>query len=179
MLLLAMAYRSMSVRDVTLIFRDTAVVSAQIMMIIGASALLSWILAREQVPRMVAEALPALTDNPLVFLLIINVVLLGLGMLLEPTSALLITTPILLPVAVEFGIDPLQFGAIVIFNLMIGLLTPPMGGVCFVLSSVTGIPLTKVFRGALLYFPALLACLAIVTYIPEVTLWLPRALGLD
>ena len=73
------------------------------------------------------------------FLLIINVVLLGLGMILEPTSALLITTPIFLPIAVEFGIDPLQFGSIVIFNLMIGLLTPPMGGVCFVLSSVTGI----------------------------------------
>ena len=179
MLALAMAYRSMTVRDLSLIFRDTALVSAQIMMIIGASALLSWILAREQVPQMVAEALPALTDNPVVFLLIVNIVLLGLGMLLEPTSALLITTPILLPVAVEFGVDPLQFGAIIIFNLMIGLLTPPMGGVCFVLSSVTGIPLVRVFRGALIYFPALLVVLAIVTYVPEATLWLPRVLGLD
>ncbi|MET0773317.1 MAG: TRAP transporter large permease [Candidatus Limnocylindrales bacterium] len=179
MLLIAMAYRTMTARDVSLIFRDTAIVSAQIMMIIGASALLSWILAREQVPQMVAEALPALTDNPLVFLLIVNLVLLGLGMILEPTSALLITTPILLPVAVEFGVDPLQFGAIVIFNLMIGLLTPPMGGVCFVLSSVTGIPLIRVFRGALIYFPALIVVLAMITYVPELTLWLPRALGLD
>ena len=105
--------------------------------------------------------------------------LLGLGMILEPTSALLITTPILLPIAVEFGIDPLQFGSIMIFNLMIGLLTPPMGGVCFVLSSVTGIPLERVFRGALLYFPALLIALALVTYVPAVTLWLPGLLGLD
>ena len=179
MLGLALAYRTVSARDITLIFRDTAVVSAQIMLIIGASALLSWILAREQVPQAIATTLSALTDDPAIFLLIINFVLLGLGMILEPTSALLITTPILLPIAVGFGIDPLQFGSIVIFNLMIGLLTPPMGGVCFVLSSVTGIPLERVFRGVLIYFPALLICLAIVTYIPAVTLWLPGLLGLD
>ena len=120
-----------------------------------------------------------MTDDPLLFLLIVNVVLLGLGMILEPTSALLITTPILLPIAIEFGINPLQFGSIIIFNLMIGLLTPPMGGVCFVLSSVTGIKLERVFRGVLLYFPALLLALAIVTYVPAVTLWLPGLLGLD
>ncbi len=92
-------------------------------------------------------ALLGFTDNPIVFLLVINVVLLLLGMILEPTSALLIVTPILLPVAVAFGIDPLQFGSIVIFNLMIGLLTPPMGGVCFVLSSVTRIPVTGSSEG--------------------------------
>ena len=179
MLALALTYRTVTRRDVALIFRDTAVVSAQIMLIIGASALLSWILAREQVPQTIAEGLAGLSDDPFVFLLIINVVLLGLGMLLEPTSALLITTPILLPVAVSFGIDPLQFGSIMIFNLMIGLLTPPMGGVCFVLSSVTGIPLERVFRGAAIYLPAVLIVLALVTYIPAITLWLPGLLGLD
>jgi tripartite ATP-independent transporter DctM subunit len=179
MLGLALSYRTVSRRDVALIFRDTAVISAQIMIIIGASALLSWILAREQVPQTVAELLSGLTDNPLVFLLIINFLLLGLGMLLEPTSALLITTPILLPIAVQFGIDPLHFGSIVIFNLMIGLLTPPMGGVCFVLSSVTGIPLERVFRGAAIYFPALFIALLLVTYVPALTLWLPGVLGLN
>jgi tripartite ATP-independent transporter DctM subunit len=179
MLVLAFGYRTLRASDVVLIFRDTAVISAQIMLIIGASTLLSWILAREQVPQAIAQGIAGLTDQPFVFLLILNVVLLGLGMLLEPTSALLITTPILLPIAVEFGISPLQFGSILIFNLMIGLLTPPMGGVCFVLSSVTGIKLERVFRGALIYFPALLISLAIVTYVPAVTLWLPTALGLD
>jgi tripartite ATP-independent transporter DctM subunit len=118
MLALALTYRSVTRRDVALIFRDTAVVSAQIMLIIGASALLSWILAREQVPQTIAEGLAGLSDDPFVFLLIINVVLLGLGMLLEPTSALLITTPILLPVAVSFGIDPLQFGSIRVLRLV-------------------------------------------------------------
>jgi tripartite ATP-independent transporter DctM subunit len=179
MLGLAVAYRTVSLRDISLIFRDTGVVSAQIMLIIGASTLLSWILAREQVPQAVAEALPGLTDNPIVFLLIINVVLLGLGMILEPTSALLIVTPILLPVAVEYGINPLHFGSIIIFNLMIGLLTPPMGGVAFVLSSVTGIRLERVFRGVLYWLPGLLVALLLVTYVPAVTLWLPGLLGLD
>lgn len=179
MLLLALTYRTVTIHQLGSIFRDTASISAQIMLIIGASSLLSWILAREQVPQAVAQALLGITSEPLVFLFIVNLVLIFLGMILEPTSALLIVTPILLPVAVEFGVDPLQFGSIVIFNLMIGLLTPPMGGVCFVLSSVTGIPVERVFKGALFYMPALLLILVLITYVPAITLWLPNALGLD
>jgi tripartite ATP-independent transporter DctM subunit len=178
MLLLAFSYRTLRPRDVYLIFRDTAVITAQIMLIIGASALLSWILAREQVPQKVAESLVGLTENPVVFLLIVNVLLLLLGMLLEPTSALIVVTPILLPVAIQFGVDPLQLGSIIIFNLMIGLITPPMGGVAFVLSSVTGIPLERVFKGAAFYLPAMIFVLILITYVSAVTLWLPGALGL-
>jgi tripartite ATP-independent transporter DctM subunit len=177
MLLLALSYRTLRLKDIAIIFRDTAVITAQIMIIIGASALLSWILAREQVPQKVAEALVGLTDNPVVFLLIINVLLLILGMLLEPTSALIIVTPILLPVAVSFGIDPLQLGSIVIFNLMIGLMTPPMGGVIFVLSSVTDIPIERVFKGAAYYLPAMVVVLLLITYVPALTLWLPELIG--
>jgi tripartite ATP-independent transporter DctM subunit len=178
MLLLAFSYRTMTLRGTALIFRDTAVITAQIMLIIGASALLSWILAREQVPQTVATALLELTDNPVVFLMVVNVLLLVCGMILEPTSALLIITPILLPVAVQYGIDPVHLGSIIIFNLMIGLLTPPMGGVAFVLSSVTGIPVERVFRGAAMYLPAMIIVLLLITYIPALTLWLPEALGL-
>jgi len=178
MLLLALSYRTMKLPDIALIFRDTAVVTGQIMLIIGASALLSWILAREQVPQTVAESLLGLTDNPIIFLLIVNVLLIVVGMLLEPTSALLIITPILLPVALEFGVDPLQLGSIIIFNLMIGLITPPMGGAVFVLSSVTGIPVERVFRGAAFYLPAMLLVLLLITYVPAITLWLPKAIGL-
>ena len=156
----------------------TIALTAQIMIIIGASALLSWILAREQVPQTIAESLLGLTDNPIVFLLIVNVLLILCGMILEPTSALLIITPILLPIAVEFGVDPVQLGSIIIFNLMIGLLTPPMGGVVFVLSSVTGIPVERVFRGAAFYLPAMLLVLLLITYVPAVTLWLPEMIGL-
>jgi TRAP-type C4-dicarboxylate transport system permease large subunit len=99
-------------------------------------------------------------------------------MFLEPTSALLIITPILLPVAVQFGVDPVQLGSIIIFNLMIGLLTPPMGGVVFVLSSVTGIPVERVFRGAAFYLPAMILVLLLITYVPALTMWLPGVLGL-
>lgn len=178
MLLLALSYRSLRVKDVAIIFRDTAVISGQIMLIIGASTLLSWILAREQVPQRVAEALVSLTENPVIFLLIVNVLLIFLGMILEPTSALIVTTPILLPVAVSFGIDPLHLGAVIIFNLMIGLMTPPMGGVIFVLSSVTGIPLERAFKGAAFYLPAMVVVLLLITYVPALTLWLPKAIGL-
>jgi tripartite ATP-independent transporter DctM subunit len=178
MLLLAVSYRTMRLRDLALIFRDTAVITGQIMLIIGASALLSWILAREQVPQTVAESLLGLTDNPIVFLMILNLLLLLCGMFLEPTSALLIITPIILPVAVQFGVDPIQLGSIIIFNLMIGLLTPPLGGVAFVLSSVTGIPVERVFRGAAFYLPAMIIVLLLITYIPALTLWLPEAIGL-
>ncbi len=178
MLVLAYAYGTVRLPQMLVMFRDTANITAQIMMIIGASSLLSWILAREQVPEAVAAALLGFSDNPVVFLLVINVVLIGLGMILEPTSALLIITPILLPVAVSFGIDPLQFGSIIIFNLMIGLITPPMGGVVFVLSSVTRIPVHKVFKGALYFMPSLLVVLALISYVPAVTLWLPTVIGL-
>ena len=178
MLLLAFSYRTLRLPDIAGIFRDTAVITGQIMIIIGASTLLGWILAREQVPQTVAQALLGFTDNPLVFLLIVNVLLILLGMMLEPTSALIIITPILLPVAVQFGIDPLQLGSIIIFNLMIGLLTPPMGGVVFVLSSVTGIPVERVFKGAAFYLPAMLLVLLLITYVPALTLWLPEAIGL-
>ncbi len=167
MLLLALSYRTLTLKDVAIIFRDTAVITAQIMFIIGASALLSWILAREQVPQKVAEGLIDLTDNPIVFLLIVNVLLIFLGMLLEPTSALIIVTPILLPVAIAFGVEPIQLGSIIIFNLMIGLLTPPMGGVVFVLSSVTGIPLERVFKGAAYFLPPLVIVLLLITYVPR------------
>jgi tripartite ATP-independent transporter DctM subunit len=178
MLVLAFAYGTVRLPQLALIFKDTALITAQIMLIIGASALLSWILAREQVPQTVATALLGFTDNPLVFLLIINLLLIFLGMILEPTSALLIVTPILLPVAVEFGIDPLQFGSIIIFDLMIGMITPPMGGVVFVLSSVTRIPVERVFKGAAYYLPALFVVLLLITYVPAITLWLPTVVGL-
>jgi tripartite ATP-independent transporter DctM subunit len=178
MLLLAFSYRTLRIRDVVAIFRDTTSITAQIMLIIGASALFSWILARERVPQLVAETMLGFTNDPLVFLAVMNVVLILLGMILEPTSALLIITPILLPVAVEFGIDPLQFGSIMIFNLMIGLITPPMGGVAFVLSSVTRIPVERVFRGALIYMPAVLIVLLLISYVPALTLWLPELIGL-
>jgi TRAP-type C4-dicarboxylate transport system permease large subunit len=99
-------------------------------------------------------------------------------MAIEPTSALVISVPILLPIATEFGVDPLHFGIIAILNLMIGLLTPPVGAVLYVLSSVTGISVHEVFQGAAPFLIPLLIVLAIVTFAPDLVLFLPRVLGL-
>lgn len=178
MLALGFGYRTVRLRDLLGIFRDTVLTTASIMIILAASTLLGWILAREQVPQTVANAIFTLTDNKIVFLILVNVFLLVLGAIIEPTSALVISVPILLPVAVEFGIDPVHFGIVVILNLMIGLLTPPMGGVVFVLSSVTGISIADVFRGVSPFLVPLLAVLAIVTFVPGLVLWLPGLLDL-
>ena len=178
MIILGFAYGSLKLPELVGVLRDTAITTASIMIILGASALLGWILAREQAPQRVADVMLTVSDNPIVFLLIVNLLLLMLGMVLEPTSALVISVPILLPIAVEFGIDPVHFGVIVVLNLMIGLLTPPIGGVLYVLSSVTGISVEKVFRGTAVFLIPLLIVLAIVTYWSPLTTILPRILGL-
>lgn len=178
MLVLGLAYRTVRPRDLPGIFRDTALTTASITIILGASALLGWILARERVPQAVAEAIFTVTDSKIVFLILVNLVLLLLGAIIEPTSALVLSVPILLPVAVEFGVDPVHFGVIAVLNLMIGLLTPPMGGVLYVLSSVTGISVAEVFRGVAPFLIPLLLVLGVVTFAPGLVLWLPGLLGL-
>lgn len=178
MLVLGLAYRTVRLRDLPGIFRDTALTTASITIILGASAMLGWILAREQVPQSVASAIFTVTDNKVVFLILVNLVLLMLGAIIEPTSALVLSVPILLPVAVQFGVDPVHFGVIAVLNLMIGLLTPPMGGVLYVLSSVTGISVKDVFRGVAPFLIPLLVVLGIVTFAPGVVMWLPGLLGL-
>ena len=178
MLVLGLAYRTVRLRDLPGIFRDTALTTASITIILGASALLGWILARERVPQSVASAILTVTDNKIVFLILVNMLLLMLGAIIEPTSALVLSVPILLPVAVQFGVDPVHFGVIAVLNLMIGLLTPPMGGVLYVLSSVTGISVANVFRGVAPFLIPLLLVLGIVTFAPGLVLWLPGLLGL-
>ncbi|WP_370617402.1 TRAP transporter large permease [Mumia sp. Pv 4-285] len=178
MLLLGFAYRTLRLRDLPRVFADTAVTTASIMIILAASSLFGWIMAREQVPTEIATAVLELTDSKVVFLLLVNVLLLFLGAIIEPTSALVIAVPVLLPVAMQLGVDPVHFGVIVVLNLMIGLLTPPIGGVLFVLSSVTKMPVSTVFSGVAPFLVPLGVILMIVTFVPDVVLWLPNQLGL-
>jgi tripartite ATP-independent transporter DctM subunit len=178
MLVLGFLYRSLRPRDLPRVFAETAVTTASIMVILGASSLLGWILAREQIPQAVAQAFLGFTDSKIVFLLLVNVLLLILGAVIEPTSALVISVPVLLPVAVELGVDPVHFGVIVVLNLMMGLLTPPIGGVLFVLSSVTRTPVGTVFSGVAPFLVPLVAVLLVVTFVPQVSMWLPTLLGL-
>ncbi len=175
--LLGAAYRSISFSGCYQVLLGTARTTGSIMIIVAAASLFGWITAREQAPQIVAEAILGWTDNPYVFLLLVNVFLLLVGMLLEPVSALLITVPVLLPAAVHFEVSPLHLGVVMILNLVIGLLTPPVGLVLYVLGAVSGAPFSRVVRGVLPFLVVLILTLLLVTFVPAVSLWLPRALG--
>jgi tripartite ATP-independent transporter DctM subunit len=177
-LLLSLFYRSLTWKALYSVFLRTAETTGAIMLIVASAGIFGWIIAREQGPQLVANALLAFTDNPLIFLLMVNVCLLLIGMLLEPVSALLITVPILMPVSLQFGIDPLHLGVIMILNLVIGLLTPPVGLVLYVLSSVTGAPFPLVVKGTLPFLVPLGITLLLITFVPAISLFLPRLLGL-
>lgn len=177
-LVLGFCYRRLTLRSLWGIAVETATTAASITLILAASGLLGWVLARERVPQDIASFLLGFTDSPVVFLLLVNVALILIGTILEPIAALVITVPVLLPIAVQFGVDPVHFGVIAIVNLMIGLLTPPIGGVLFVLGSATRTPMHEVFRGTAPFLIPLLAVLGLLTVAPELVLFLPGRLGL-
>ncbi|MBQ1081996.1 MULTISPECIES: TRAP transporter large permease [unclassified Nocardiopsis] len=177
-LVLGFCYRRLTLRSLWSIAVETATTAASITLILAASGLLGWVLARERVPQDIASFLLGFTDSPVVFLLLVNVALILIGTILEPIAALVITVPVLLPIAVQFGVDPVHFGVIAIVNLMIGLLTPPIGGVLFVLGSATRTPMHEVFRGTAPFLIPLLAVLGLLTVAPELVLFLPGQLGL-
>lgn len=176
-LILSVFYRSLSFTAFRGVLIKTATTTGSIMLIVSAAGLFGWVIAREQGPQAVTEAMLQFTDNPVVFLLLINVVLLITGMLLEPVAGLLITVPVLLPAATEFGIDPLHLGIVMILNLVLGLLTPPVGLVLYVLSSVTGSSVQTVTRGTVPFLIPLLITLLAITFIPAFSLWLPGLLA--
>ncbi len=177
MLILGAVYRTAKLAVLWRALKETAAITGGIMLILGAAALLGLILTRAHVSRDVAEFLTGVSDNPFVFLLLVNILLLILGCLIDATAVILVTVPVLLPIAVDFGIDPVYFGVVMIINLMIGLLTPPVGSVLYITSSVTGQPVDVVFRGIAPFLIPLGAVLVIVTAFPDLVLWLPRLLG--
>ena len=176
-LILSFFYRSLSFKAFREVLVKTTTTTGSIMLIVAAAGLFGWVIAREQGPQAVTEAMLQFTDNPIVFLLLVNVVLLMTGMILEPVAGLLITVPVLLPAAIEFGIDPLHLGIVMILNLVLGLLTPPVGLVLYVLSSVTGSTVQTVTRGTVPFLIPLLITLLLITFIPAFSLWLPGLLG--
>jgi tripartite ATP-independent transporter DctM subunit len=140
---------------------------------------MSWILTLEHVPQQVSSLILGLSDNPLVVLLLINLLLLGAGTFMDMTPAVLIFTPIFWPVVAEFGMNPVHFGIMLIANLCIGLCTPPVGTCLFVGCGIGGTTIAKVTPAALPFFLAMVAALLLVTYIPALSLWLPGLLGLN
>ncbi len=170
-------YREIKLSDLPKILADSASTTAVVMLLVGTSMAMSWVMAYENIPQNVANALVALSENKIVILLIINFILLIVGTFMDMTPAVLIFTPIFLPVALHLGIDPIHFGIIIVMNLCIGLCTPPVGSVLFIGCSVAGLSITKVIKPLIPMFIAMTITLLIVTYIPELSLWVPRFFG--
>lgn len=157
--------------------RSAARTTGSVLLIVGSASIFGWIVAYEQGPQRLAEALTGFTNSKSAFLLITVALLLLVGTFLDTASALLIMVPVLTPVATQFGVEPLHFGMVVIISLMIGLITPPVGLVLYVLSSITGLSFGEVARGTIPYLVPLLIALLIVTFVPAVSLTLPELFG--
>ncbi|MGB3414230.1 MAG: TRAP transporter large permease [Microbacteriaceae bacterium] len=177
-LILGFSYGKLKLRDLPGIIAEATITTASVALIIGATNLLGWILAREKVTQAVSEFFVSMTDNPYVFLIMVNILLIILGTIMEVTPALLIVVPILMPIAAEYGVHPLQLGVLVMVNLLFGLLSPPLGSVMFVVAKATGYKVEDVMMGILPFVPSLLMNLVLLTSIPGLSLWLPQLLGL-
>jgi tripartite ATP-independent transporter DctM subunit len=171
-------YREIPARKLPDILLRSAKTTAVVMLLIGTSQAMSWALSFERVPQTAGEALLGLSQNPVVVLMIINVLLLAVGTFMDMTPATLIFTPILLPAVMALGVDPVHFGIILITNLCIGLCTPPVGTCLFLASSVGNTTISRVVPKAIPFFIAMIVALLLITYIPEISLWLPRLMGL-
>ncbi len=176
--LLGLLYREISFPKMPQILLDSAATTAIVMLLIGASMSMSWALSYENIPQEISSGLLALSDNPIVILLIINLLLLFVGIFMDMTPAVLIFTPIFLPVVTALGLDPVHFGIIMVLNLCIGLCTPPVGSVLFVGVGIAKTSIEKVIKPLLPLFVAMIFALFLVTYFPELSLWLPRQFGL-
>jgi len=166
-------YKELTLRELWEIIKQTAIDSAVILLLVSVASAYAFMIIRSRVPIIFAEQIMAITQDPLMVLLIINLLLLVVGMFLETIAALTILTPVLLPLVTMVGIDPIHFGLVMVFNLMIGLLTPPFGAVLFVLNKATGVPLTTIVKGCLPFYIPLFIALALITLFPSLTLWLP------
>jgi tripartite ATP-independent transporter DctM subunit len=171
-------HREIPLRRLPDILLRSAKTTAVVMLLVGTSQALSWALAYERVPQTVSAALLDLSRDPVVILVIVNVLLLVVGMFMDMTPAVLVFTPILLPAAISLGVDPVHFGIIMIANLCIGLCTPPVGTCLFVGCSVGKTTIARVAPPAIPFFIAMFAALMVITYVPGLSLWLPRLLGL-
>jgi len=170
-------YRELTIARLWNTVWEVGLQSAQVMLIIAMSAPFGWVLIQQQVPNAILQSLMQLSSDPWVILLIVNVVLLILGMFLEAIAILIIAYPILAPVMAEIGVDPIHFGVIMVLNLMIGLVTPPVGLCLYVVSGIAKQPIGAIVSELAPYLLALIAVLALVTNVPALSMWLPNALG--
>jgi C4-dicarboxylate transporter DctM subunit len=169
-------YRDLKITDVPQVLLDSGRVTVMLMFIICNAFLFGHVLTTAQIPQEIARMITEANLAPWHFLLVVNIILLVAGNFMDPAPIVLITAPILFPTAVKLGIDPIHLGVMYVVNMEIGLVTPPVGLNLFVASGITGQPLMSVVRAALPWLMVLLGFLIVVTYIPEVSLWLPNLL---
>ena len=171
-------YKSIKVSELPKLLMDSAEMTGIIIFLIGVSSIMSWVMAFTGIPDMIANAILGLTTNKYLILLLINVLLLVVGTFMDVTPAILIFTPILLPICKSFGMDPIHFGILLCFNLSIGTITPPVGTILFTGCRVGGTTIESVIKTLLPYFAIILIALLLVTYIPMLSMFLPKVLGL-
>ncbi|WP_378181246.1 TRAP transporter large permease [Aquimarina sp. SS2-1] len=175
---LAMVYKEISLKSIGPILIETVKTSSIVLLLIATSIAMSWVMSYENIPQEISNALLSVSENPIVILILINLILLFVGVFMDMTPAILIFTPIFLPIVTDLGMNPIHFGIVMILNLCIGLCTPPVGSVLFVGCSVAELSIQKVIRPLMPLFLIMILVLVLITYIPELSLWLPRMFDL-
>jgi len=173
----ALIYRALSLKQVYSVLLSSAKATTSVGMLIGGALVFNYVVTTENIPVSVQHFIAGFHLTPVMFLLLVNAILLVLGCLLEGTTILLVIVPILIPTARVLGIDLVQFGVVVVVNVMIGLLTPPFGLLLFIVANMTKQPLAVIVREAAPFIGAAIVVLAIITFVPETVLWLPRVMG--
>jgi tripartite ATP-independent transporter DctM subunit len=170
-------YRSMTLKTLVKATFDTIETTASVLFIVTAASIFAWLLTVSQAAQILSDAILGITQNKWVFLLLANLLMLFVGCFIDTIAAITILVPILLPIVLKLGIDPIHFGLIITLNLMIGLLHPPLGMVLFVLARVAKLSVERTTVAILPWLIPLMLALVAITYIPELTLWLPRTMG--
>lgn len=177
-LVLGFAYRAIKVKDLPGILLNATKTTAIVMLLVGVSTAMSWLMSFARIPDLISDSLLGLTDSPTVILILMMIILLIVGTFMDPTPAILIFTPIFLPIVMEFGIHPVHFGTMIVYNLCVGTITPPVGNVLFVGARVAGLRIEPVISKLIPFLIALIIGLFLVVFVPELSLWLPTQLDL-
>ncbi|KAB8131068.1 TRAP transporter large permease [Gracilibacillus oryzae] len=177
-MILAAIYREIKLNHIPKILKETIVMTGVVLFLVGTSSIMSWVMAYAGIPQYMTDFLMSISDNPIIILLLMNVILLIIGTFMDITPAILIFTPIFLPIVTNIGIDPVHFGVILVFNLCIGITTPPVGSALFVGSSVANVPIERIIKPLFLLYIPLVITLFLVTYFEWISLFIPRLLGL-
>jgi tripartite ATP-independent transporter DctM subunit len=177
-LVLSFIYKAIKPKDLPKILLDSARMTAIVIFMIGVSSIMSWVMAFTNIPQIIATALLGITSNKFIILLIMNVILLVIGTFMDPTPAVLIFTPIFLPMAASFGMHPVHFGIMIVFNLCIGTITPPVGPILFTGCKVGGVTIEQVFSRLIPFFIVTTVVLLLVTFVPALSMTLPQMLNL-